>query len=465
MGKKIITIFILALCVATGATQDNECRIAALQILARGNYREADSLFACARKTGKLSAGDLLRWQSSKAVLSDFCGAAALCCDIAKADRRFAQSAVNGLVQMLDEQPLQIRAAAFGTYRDCALSSTGCDTAEIKNRLNALYAGQVLFAQQDSLLVMLDTKKYPSGQDFFDAARQRFAQGFLSAVIFPAIKAYAAFSGEPTVRSIVAVLLFEVYRQKGQTDSATLWLSRATLTDEHLKTAAIVFLQSTGAYGRADSLIASLRPSVTKDTLVMRALAINGDAGAAYARCGSIKQYTEAWAIWKCRLAIFTNQLDEITGFIDTMALPGNSAWAKEILEYRYQLEMISSGATPQALKDFSAIHYALFRNLPKKAAAIPLAEFTKPIRDMLCCDIANAFLRNNDYQNAIATIVSGSPDSGSCELRFLYGQAMLLQGATQQGTGVLEQLMLACPTDVFSGRARALLSDHQKKK
>ncbi len=461
--KKMYIAMLFGVIVSSVWAQDNSPRFFAMQCLAKGNYKDADSAFTVAQKTGNLSAGDLLRWQSAKAVLSDFVGAAQLCCDIAKGDNRFAQSAVSSLVQMLDEQPLQTKTQALARYRDCALSSSLCDTPDIKNKLNTLYGSLGLFSQQDSLLVRLDTKKCPSGRDFFDAARQRFMQGFMSFAVFPAAKAYAEIANDITIRSMAATMLFEVYRQKGQRDSASLWLSRASLSNEHIKTAAIVFLQSIGASNRADSLIESLRPSVTKDTLVLRALAMSGDANAAYARVSRFKQSYEALIIWKCRLAVFAHHTDDITRIMDSSALPVNPIFAKELLDYRYRLEMLSS--EQGAVNDFCDIRYALFRNLPKKAAAVPIAAYTKPVRDMLCCDIAQVFLQNNDYQNALGTMRSCTPDSGSCELQYLYGSTLILQGAVQQGKAALDQLMLSSPADVFCNRARVFLAELQKKK
>ena len=267
--------------------------------LDKGSPAEADSLLRIADSAGILSAGDYLRWLDAKAVLSNYADAAGLCCKIDAREAReprLGAIARGRLIQMIEEQPPAAKREALDAYRRCALSNPGCDTQGLKQWLCRAYASAGLFAQQDSLLVQLDTRQFPSAQDFLDAAEERFP-GVLFPRRFPATAAYARLaSADTAARSLAATILFQCYRTALRPDSASYWLSRASLSDDRFRISAVAFLQSAGMLDRADSLMAGIRPSLARDTLLIRRLLYAGDPKGAYARSAGITRPRDAAA-------------------------------------------------------------------------------------------------------------------------------------------------------------------------
>lgn len=460
---------------ATGREAGRAARERGLAAIDRGALAEADSLLGVADSAGLLSAAEYLRWIEAKAVLSKYEDAARLCCKIDALEPRFGALARGRLMQMIEEQPLAAKRAALASYRRCALSDPFGDTLRIKRWLSSAYASAGLFDQQDSLLVELDTRKFPSAMDFLEAAAGRFSRGFVSEAIFPAANAYTRLT-DPAARSLAATILFQWYRQALMPDSAAYWLSRASLADERFRISAIAFLQSAGMLDRADSLMAALRPSFARDTLMLRRLLYAGDAKAAYARAGSVlralrapkaPEDAAAAAVWKARTALFSDNAADLDGWIDTVSFSPSSPAGEEILSYRYRLTVLASAPAPGAVRDFCVIAYALWRGKPEAAAAARLSASAYPreVRETLACDIVKAFCNAKRFGDARAAAEAVGLDSAGPELRYYYADACIQQGHLDQGTAMLERLMLAGPDNVFSGRARALLKSLKKKK
>jgi hypothetical protein len=452
---------------AVDSAEGRALRERGLAEIDKGNPVEADGLLAVADSAGVLSAGDYLRWLEVKAVLSKYGDAARLCCKMASREPRFISTACGRLMQMVEDQPQAAKRDALAAYRGCALSSPGCDTPGIRQRLSRAYAAFALYAQQDSLLTLLDTKKFPSTQEFLDAATERFSQGFVSEAVYPAMKAYTRLT-DTAARSLAATMLFQWYRQDRRSDSASLWLARASLSDERFKVIAIGFLQSAGMLDKADSLMTTLRPSLTRDTLMLRALLFAGNAKAAYARCGGIPFPRDEAVLWKTRTALFSGNGADLIGWIDTVTFAPASPLGEEVLSYRYRLEVLASA--PQAMQDFCAMAFALWRGRPDKAAVPHFSAYPRPVREMLVCDIVKGLIgvrRFGEARDVAAAfgLDSAGVNSAGPELRYYHAKILIQQGLIDQGAAALEQLMLAYPHDVFSGRARLLLASLKKKR
>jgi tetratricopeptide (TPR) repeat protein len=433
----------------------------------KGSVAEADSLLRIADTAGILSAGDYLRWLDAKAVLSNYADAAGLCCKIDAREPRFSAVARGRLTQMTEEQPVAAKREALDAYRRCALPNPGCDTLLLKQWLSRAYASCGLFAQQDSLLVQLDTKQFPSAQDFLDAAEERFSRGFVSEAVFPATRAWARLADADTAaRSLAATMLFQCYRTALRPDSASYWLSRASLSDERFRISAVAFLQSAGMPDRADSLMTGIRPSFARDTLMIRRLLYAGDPKGAYARSAGVTRPRDAAVLWKARTALFSDNAADLDGWIDTVSFSPSSSAGEEMLTYRYRLSVLASSAAsaPQALRDFGTIAYALWCGKPDKASSVGLSSYPRPVREMLTCDIVRAYARTKRFDSARAAAEAVGLDSAGGELRYYYADVCIQQGYFDKGAAVLEQLMLADPNNVFSGRARLLLGSLKKK-
>jgi hypothetical protein len=467
MIRSILFIALIAAAVHAVPSQRATIRDRGLRDLDNSNLAEADSLLRIADSAGMLSAADYLRWLQVKAVLSNYKEAAGLCCRIDALEPRLSAMGRGRLSQIIEEQSPAIKRETLGAYRRCALSGPGCDTLAVKRWLSRAYASAALFAQQDSLLTSLDTKNYPSGQDFLEAATERFSQGFVAEAVVPALRAYDRLGRGDAGKSLAATMLFQWYRQALMPDSASHWLARASLSDDRFKVTAIAFLQSAGMLDRADSLLGTLRPSLTRDTLALRRMLFAGDAKGAYAAAGRLALSRDAAVLWKTRTAIFSGNAGDLCGWIDTVSFAAGSEGGEELLSYRYRLDVLASSTapSPQALQDFCSLSFALWHGKPDMASVQRLAAYPREVRELMVCDIVKAYGRLKRFVEALSAATAFGIDSAGPELRYYYADLCIRQGFLDKGAAILEQVMLANPNDVFSGRARILLANLKKKK
>jgi hypothetical protein len=461
----IKTVSIALLCLASvnaDMVQIRSIRVRGLADIEKSNPGEADSLLSIADSARVLSGADRLRWLEAKAVLSKYDDAARLCCAIAVSDPGLGPLACGRLMQMIEDQSPSVKRGTLASYRRCAFAYPGCDTLSVKRWLSRAYASLALFAQQDSLLLQLDTKKFPSGIDLFDAATERFSQGFVADAVFPARAAWVRLP-DPSAKSIAATMLFQWYRSAARPDSASLWLTRASLADERSRVAAIAFLQSAGMIDKADSLMAGLRSAVSRDTLLLRRMLFSGDAKAAYARINVLSLPHDAFVLWKIRTALFSGNAADCAGWIDTVSFAAASEAGEEIMSYRLRLELLAT-ARPGAMQDFCSLSYALWAQKPEKADTLRLAPCPRELRDLLASDIIREFVRLGRFAAAQAVAVASGIDSAGPELQYYYADVLIKQGLYDRGIKVLEKLLLGFPADVYAARARILLSGLRKK-
>jgi hypothetical protein len=460
----IAVFFVIAAEGATTSPHLRSVRDRGLAAIDRSNPGEADSLLSVADSANALSGADRLRWLEVKAVLSKYDDAARLCCAIAATDPGLGPIASGRLMQMIEEQSPAVKRTALSAYRRCAFAYRGCDTPSVRQWLSRAYASLALFPEQDSLLLSLDTKRFPSGQDLFEAASERFSQGFVADAVAPARMAWIRLQ-DPSAKSIAATMLFSWFRSATQPDSATLWLSRASLSDERAKVAAIAFLQSAAMIDKADSLMAGLRQSVSRDTLALRRMLYVGDATAAYGRMKALPLPRDANVLWKVRTALFSGNAADLAGWIDTVSFAASSDAGEEIMSYRLRLELLAAAGAPEEMRDFCSLSYALWAQKPEKAASLgPLAAYPREVRELLTCDIIRSFVRLRRYGAAQTVAAASGIDSAGPELQYYYADVLMKQGLFDQGTRVLEKLLLGFPGDIFAARARILLAGLKKK-
>jgi hypothetical protein len=131
------------------------------------------------------------------------------------------------------------------------------------------------------------------------------------------------------------------------------------------------------------------------------------------------------------------------------------------VLAFRYKLEVLRD--SPDALRDFGAVEYALWLGKPKKAAAVPLSAFAPGARRMLACDIIASLLELDLVDDAAKVLSQLGASETSPELEYFRGDILIRQGDSGRGGAVLEKLVLSSPGDVFAIRAKQLLSRLRK--
>jgi hypothetical protein len=431
------------------------------QSLERGDFGLADSLLSIAQKQNLLSASDLLRMIELKTTLSQWNEAGTYCCLVADKDPKLAFAAINQLIYFLNDQPLQPKKEALAKYADCALSNKSKDTLQIKKWLCQVYGGFALFQMQDSLLIQLDSKQYPSSPLLLEAAIQRFSQGFLSQAVVPARYVYDH-SPDKTAQSLCAIMLFQWYQQSQKQDSASLWLTRSVIVNDKFKIQAISFLQETGFLSKADSLLSSLKPGFSADTLKIRQLLFTGTKKDAFffAQKLDSKNNHDASCVWKIRTAVFCDLTKYLVDWIDTLSFSPPSFYADEILFYRYLLETLKPN--PDISGQVFNELYALWLKDPIKTVAGFNLTWPQPIRELVLCEIIKSLFASHMQLNIKNLLSQISIDSAGAELKYYYGKLLLLQDNRVEASALLEKLILEYPQTVFAARSRLLLLNNR---
>src|SRR5271157_865659 len=432
------------------------CRLRGLSDLDKGNVAEADSLLTIADSAGALDGLDYLTWMPAKAALARYGDVGVLCCRTGSVAPGMADLACSRLSEILKDRPMETRRLALAAYRQCALGRERCDTLRIKQWLLRTYEYSSLFAEAVDVLRELDTPHYPSARDFLGLARERMAMGFVSDAIVPATEAFRRCT-DPKEQSLAAAVVYQCYLKMGKNADAALWLPRARLSDPRFRAQAAAFLQRAGLLDKADSLIAALPASVARDTLAVRQALFAGDLVRAAGSAAAIRGDRQAQTLWKIRTTVFLGQADSLEGWIDTVAVAPGWEYGREVLAFRYKLEVLRD--SPDALKDFGAVEYALWLGRPKKAAAVPLSAFAPGARRMLACDIVASLLEQDLVDDAAKVLLQAGAAETSPELEYYRGEVLIRQGDSGKGAVVLEKLVLSSPGDVFAIRAKQLLS------
>jgi hypothetical protein len=431
-------------------------RVRGLAGLEQGNLAEADSLLSLADSAGGLDALDYLAWMSAKAALARYYDAGVLCCKAGAREPGLAAMACTRFFEIIKDKPVETRRLALTAYRQCALARDRCDTLRIKQWLSRAYGSYSMFTEETDLLRDLDTPHFPSGREFLNVARERFGMGFVAEAVVPAMEAFRRCPAAAE-KSLAATIVYQCYLRIGKSADAALWLPRTELSDPRFRAQAVGFLQRAGLLDRADSLAAGLPPSVSRDTLAVRQALFTGNLMRAADLSAAIRGDRDAAAIWKIRTSVFSGRADTLEGWIDTLTVRPGWEYGREILAYRYKLELLKD--SPEACGDFGAAEYALWLGQPKRAATTPLAAFAPMARQMLACDVVAALLEKNLADDAAKTVSQIPPDQSGPELTFYRGDILIRQGSIAEGSKVLEQLMLSHPGDVFAIKAKLILA------
>lgn len=441
---------------APDRTQLKALRVQGLQCIEKGSLMEADSLLSMADSASLLDAVDMVKWMPVKAVLNRYDGAGMLCCRAGQKEPSLAYFACNTLYDMIKDQSVEIKRVALAAYRRCALSQKGCDTLRIRQWLSRAYGSFAMFTEETDLVRELDSRHFPSAGVFLAMARDRFSQGFFSPALVPAMEAFRRCDAAPE-KSLAATIVYQCYLRLGKNDDAALWLSRASLSDGRFKTQAIAFLQDAGYLDKADSLITTLPAGPGRDTLALRRALRSGNVSRARELAQAIKD-RDAALVWKVRTAVFSGNGEDLDGWIDTVSFKPGWEYAREMLGYRYKLEVLKDA--PSAYQDFGALEYAIWLSQPQKATALSFGGYPPTARQMLVCELVSALCEKKLLAQAQKAALQVPQAEAGPELQYYCGDILVMQGSVAEGAKILEQLVLSHPEDVFAGKAKIILKN-----
>jgi hypothetical protein len=484
MGKRIkrckiylgdCLVFCLAICasdlfaqnIAMGPVQNKVS-----SLLAHDDLHAADSLCTAFDLTRFMGPYELMKWVRIKGTLGQYEQAARLACMALGKDPHFGPMLQYQLVEVIKEAKIDTVRVALNAYCHCALGGGCRDTLGFKQWISGTYNRFGLYDEEIDVLVSLDSKNYPSVHDLLESARQRFSQRLFAQVIRPAQQAYAR-SATASQKALCALLLYQSYAQTERNDSAALWLARVPLAQELNKAEVITFFQHSRYFVKADSLIATLPPSFMRDTLAIRQMLFNGNMkGAADAAARMLqaqsrdKDNRNESLLWRIRALIFGGAVGTALPLLDSINFTPSMNWAEEFLSDKYALYMIQG--FPSAWKDFGSLRYASWAQQPDIAlralGSQELENCPAGVKELLIIDGAKTLSAGKLFSEARKILERIALSAATAEHRYYYAESLLNTGAPEQARQVLEELVLKCPGDVFSEKARIVLLRLQNK-
>ena len=434
------------------------------QLIEQDKLGEADGKFAAIEPACAIETYDLMKWMRIKSVLGMYGAACRLACRIAHQQPQLSALLQNQLSETIREAPADTVRAALDDYLQCALSGFRPDTAAFKRWISNVYFRAGLYDEEVNALLRLETPSQPSAEELFACASRRFSNRIFSTALRPARLAYSRLHDD-NLSSLCALMLYRCFALMGKDDSAAIWLRRVPARREDRAEAA-AFFQRTGDLVKADSLLAALPSSLTRDTLMVRQMLFTGNPKAA-------ADYCARWAgekltvdgrgllFWRMRSLLFSGRAQAADALADSIDFSPVMDGATAFLFLKYMLNSIRK--TPAAGTVFGELAYAAWLQRPERALralqSSAIDVFPADVRQLLYCMGVKALIDGKMFAGA-RTLIDRAGGSSTCtELRYYLGEVLLNQGDVDSAAAVLEELILTYPGDVFSEKARILLN------
>jgi tetratricopeptide (TPR) repeat protein len=454
----------------------------------------ADTLYRALDAAGRLDAQGLLRHGRVKCLMGDYRGAAAVYCRAA-ADRRLEHIAVTQMEQLFADADSSVRLSAIRDFRACALSLPAADTAFYRNRLADFYGRHGHFDEEISILAALNTRSAPTGRKLAETARAHFSARRYRLAAAAASAAYGRLEDGDQTRASAAFTAYRAYAQIKARDSALVWLRLSGATDRDAKILAVALNQETGRLEEAARLLEQLPPSLSKDTLAVRAYIFSGEIGKALNHIATAT--TPSWVmsprermLWRARCLIFHGQPYDAAPTLDSLKFMPSWNAASETLRYKYWLQKLDEGGVPQgAAQLWGRLEYCVYTgdlNAAVKGlkgffdAAGIQAPGAGGAGEALAVRLAGALSENFKYAEALEVLemaggggggrvrnpnlnlnldINFNIDGGrSPEYLFVKAEALIGLGRNDQARDIAQKILSEYPGDVFAQRARMLL-------
>jgi len=453
----------------------------------------ADTLYRVLDAAGRLDAQGLLRYGRVKCLVGDYRGAASVYCRAA-ADKRLEYIAVTQMEQLFADADSAVKSSSLRSFLTCVLAAPEADTALYRNRLADFYGRHGHFDEEISILAALNTRSAPTGRRLADAARAHFAQHRYRLAALAASAAYSRMDEGDQTRQSAAFTAYQAYTQIKARDSALVWLRVSGATDKDAKILAVALNQETGRLDEAARLLEQLPPSLSKDTLSVRAYLFSGEIGKALNHIAAAT--TPSWVmnprermLWRARCLIFQGQPYDAAPTLDSLKFMPSWNATSETLRYKYWLQKLDEGNAPKgAAQVWGRLeHYIytgdlgaaakLLKGFLDAGGAQPVGE-AGGVGEAMAVRLAGAMAASSKYAEALETLetVGGGgrgrgnvpnlnlnlnfnvDNNRSPEYMFVKADVLKRLGRGDDAREIAQKILTEYPGDVFAQRARMLL-------
>jgi tetratricopeptide (TPR) repeat protein len=432
----------------------------------------ADTLLRILDSEGKVDVPELLRWAKIKIVIHDYALVPALYCRIMgkkaqtskdSASLLRAQSlALSQFSSQIDEIRGETADQLLQQYKKCTLEMPDADSSSIRSWLAQTYSHLGMFDRELEILTLIVPSESVAtlGADLADLARERFLyQQYIPAL--RAAKASFANTQDGEIKADAASIIYQSFQTLGLQDSALIWLKKANLTTDNRIIDAVVLYQNSGQIQQSQAFIDKLGPSLVKDTLQIRTFIMSNNIEKARSRLNEstfLKKSPPEKLLWNVRILLFTNKIAEVAATLDSSTIPVGHDFAKELLLYKYWLERLKD--CPEALSAWTAIEYNIYLGKLEKCLLLSQNErIGKACQWRLALRVARVFHEKMNLSAAVETMNCCNEKDVSAEFLYFKAQYLYEFGKIALAKELLQRIILDFTNEIYSGKARLLLS------
>ncbi len=432
-------------------------------LVKRGQYVSADTLYSIFDAEGKLDAQDCLKWANIKSLLGDHSKNAMLYCKAIQKEPMLSVFAFHQLGRELKESDLGIAEKVLEQFSKCAIESPGSDTLSIYSWLADIYAELGFYNQELAALELMSASGGAIAARALETAQKRYSLHKYKEAVEAARMSYQN-TDRFSIRSVAAAICYQSFLKVGQIDSASGWLRRMELGSDKNRTEAITFYQNYGDFSNAALLIDSLSVSVAKDSLIIRQFILQGDIQKAfkYFQRPELKIHKDQKnaSLWKARMLLFCGKYEDFAAFLDTLEVAPFWECAGELLSYQYWIRRF--GNSSEALAAWAEIEYNLYCGSFHKISQVLNHYRTEDqLRSQLVLYAGKSFVNRGRYKEALMLLESDTLQEENPELLYYKAEALYHCGDQTSARSILNRIILEYSADLYSDKARVFINEH----
>ncbi len=429
-------------------------------LIAKRRFFQADTLYSILDQAGMIDVNEYLRWAMVKGVMNRFSEASELYCRVIIALPRLSYIALSQMAKYMEDADKDTVSNVLDQVVASVLLHPQVDTVVIRDWMADYCARKGLFRKEQQILLLLETSDSPVGHRLWKSAKDHFSSRRYRLAADAGVKAYERLSQEQ-MPTQAAAILYQSYLQLLHNDSALVWLKRADLNVEEHQVQAAALYQHTGHMQKALSLIETLKPSIARDTLMIRHHLYSQDpqkASQVVKKSDSeLQRHSRDALLWYARAALFSLNLQDASMALDSISYSSFWHGMQEVLSLRYWLRRLRDWEV--AVQLWAQLQYKLYVGDPGAAAAlVKKSTVDSELLQLFSVIIAKEYIANGQVLKALELLGGFSEQEMSAE--YMYYKALALKGTANIDDAkiLLQKIVLEHPMSVYAQKARILL-------